>query len=86
MADVFDYILLVTAPEATRRRRLSAKVTSEEFSRRASRQQPEADKAGHSDFVVENVGAREGLRRYVGEVYATILAETGRPGASPPPR
>jgi dephospho-CoA kinase len=86
MADVFDYILLVTAPEATRRRRLSAKVTSEEFSRRAARQQPEDDKAVRSDFVVENVGAREGLRRYIGEMYATILAETGRPGASPPPR
>ncbi len=86
MADVFDYILLVTAPEATRRRRLSAKVTSEEFSRRAARQQPEDDKAVRSDFVVENVGAREGLRRYVGEMYAAILAETGRPGASPPSR
>ncbi|HUK76445.1 MAG TPA: dephospho-CoA kinase [Thermoleophilia bacterium] len=86
MADVFDYILLVTAPEATRRRRLSAKVTSEEFSRRAARQQPESDKAARCDFVVENVGAREGLRRYVGEVYATILAETGRSGASPPTR
>ena len=78
MADVFDYILLVTAPEAQRRRRLTAKVTSEEFTRRAARQLPEDDKAGRSDFVVENVGSREGLRRYVGQIYATILAEKGR--------
>jgi len=86
MADVFDYVLLVTAPEAARRKRLSAKVTGAEFSRRAARQLPEADKAARSDFVVENVGGREGLKRYVGETYATILAERGRRGTSPPVR
>jgi dephospho-CoA kinase len=84
MADVFDYILLVTAPEGARRKRLSAKVTASEFARRAARQLPEADKAGRSDFVVENVGGREGLKAYVGEVYASILAESGRRDAAPP--
>ena len=83
MAEVFDYILLVTAPEAARRKRLSAKVTASEFARRAARQLPEADKAGRSDFVVENVGGREGLKAYVGEVYASILAESGRRDAAP---
>ena len=86
MADIFDYVLLVTAPEAARRRRLSAKVTDDEFSRRAARQQPEAEKATRSDFVVENVGGARGLRRYIGEVYATILAEAGRPAGSPADR
>jgi dephospho-CoA kinase len=86
MTDVFDYILLVTAPEAARRKRLSAKVTEAEFTRRAARQRPEAEKALHSDFVAENVGSRERLKRYVGEVYATILAEDQRPDASPPAR
>ena len=76
MADVFDYILLVTAPEAARRKRLSAKVTASEFSRRAARQLPEPDKAERSDFVVENVGGRERLKRFVGQMYATILAGT----------
>jgi dephospho-CoA kinase len=84
MTDVFDFILLVTAPEAARRKRLSAKVTASEFSRRAARQLPEADKAARCDFVVENVGGREGLRAFVGEVYASILAEGGRRGAAPP--
>ncbi len=84
MADVFDYILLVTAPEAQRRRRLTAKVTAEEFTRRAGRQLPEHDKVARSDFVVENVGSREGLRRYVGQIYATILAEGGRRDDRPP--
>jgi dephospho-CoA kinase len=84
MADVFDYVLLVTAPEAARRKRLSAKVTASEFARRAARQLPEADKAERSDFVVENVGGREGLKTYVGEVYASILAETGRRDVAPP--
>ncbi len=83
MADIFDYILLVTAPEAARRRRLSAKVTAEEFTRRAARQLSEEEKAARSDFVVENVGSRENLRRYVGEIYATILAEGGRRDDSP---
>jgi dephospho-CoA kinase len=86
MAEVFDYILLVTAPEAARRKRLSAKVTASEFSRRAARQLPEPDKAARSDFAVENVGGRERLKRFVGEMYATILAEGGRRGASPPTR
>jgi dephospho-CoA kinase len=86
MADVFDFILLVTAPEAARRKRLSAKVTAAEFARRAARQLPEADKSGRSDFVVENVGGREGLKAYVGEVYASILAESGRRDAAPPAR
>ncbi len=84
MADVFDYVLLVTAPEAARRKRLSAKVTASEFARRAARQLPEADKAGGSDFLFENVGGREGLKAYVGEVYASILADSGRRGAAPP--
>jgi len=82
MADVFDYVLLVTAPEAARRKRLSAKVTASEFSRRAGRQLPEAEKIGRCDFVADNIGGRERLKRYVGEVYATILAEGGRRGVS----
>lgn len=86
MADVFDYVLLVTAPEAARRKRISAKVTGAEFKRRAARQLPEDDKATLSDFVVDNTGGRDGLKRYVGETYATILAESGRRGTSPPSR
>lgn len=58
-------------------------MTNAEFNRRAARQLPESDKAAQSDFVVENVGSREGLKRYVGETYAAILAESGR-GVSPP--
>jgi dephospho-CoA kinase len=86
MTDIFDYVLLVTAPEAARRKRLSSKVTADEFSRRAARQQPEAEKATRSDFVAENAGGREHLKRYVGEVYATILAEGERRDGSPPDR
>jgi dephospho-CoA kinase len=86
MADVFDYILLVTAPQAARRKRLSAKVTASEFARRAARQLPETDKAQRSDFVFDNAGGREGLKTYVGEVYASILAENGRRDTAPPAR
>jgi dephospho-CoA kinase len=86
MAEVFDFILLVTAPETARRKRLSAKVTASEFARRAARQLPEPEKAQRSDFVFENVGGRDGLKAFVGEVYASILAEGARRGAAPPAR
>jgi dephospho-CoA kinase len=83
MADVFEYILLVTAPEQARRKRLAAKVTASEFSRRAARQLPEDEKAARCAFVVENIGSRERLRQFVGEMYATILAQEGpSPGQS----
>ena len=61
-----------------------SEIRAAEFARRAARQLPEADKSGRSDFVVENVGGREGLKAYVGEVYASILAESGRRDAAPP--
>jgi len=83
MGDVFDYVLLVTAPEPTRRRRLSAKLTASEFSRRMARQLPEDEKAARSRFVFENVGGRAALKRFVGEMYATILAERAASGPSP---
>ena len=86
MSGVFDYIMLITAPEDLRRRRLTAKLTDSEFSRRRAQQMPEAEKIARSDFVFDNAGGREGLKTYVGEVYASILAENGRRDTAPPAR
>jgi dephospho-CoA kinase len=73
-ADRFDFIMLITAPEDMRRRRLTAKLTDSEFSRRLSQQMPEAEKTERSHFVFENAGARKDLRDFVGQTVARILA------------
>jgi len=70
----FDYVMLVTAPEALRRRRLAAKLTKSQFVRRAERQTDEAVKAAGSDFVFDNRSSRHDLKEFVAEVYAQILA------------
>ncbi len=70
----FDYVLLVTAPEAARRRRLVDKLTGSEFGRRSQRQLDEKVKAARSDFVVDNSGSRVRLKEALAEVYAFIIA------------
>jgi dephospho-CoA kinase len=74
MRDTFDYVLLVTARESLRRRRLAAKLTDSEFSRRTARQLDEGEKAARSDFVFDNSGRRGRLKEYLAGVYAEILA------------
>lgn len=81
----FDYVMLVTAPEATRRKRLTSKLTESEFSRRSNRQMSEEDKAPRSDFVFENGGSRLGLKEFVGETYAYIIS-SGEPRRQPAER
>ena len=70
----FDYVMLVTAPDDVRRRRLAAKLTDSEFRRRRAQQMPEEEKIRRSDFVFENTGSRKRLREYVGQTVARILA------------
>lgn len=75
MESEFDYVMLITAPEPVRRKRLAAKLTESQFTHRAARQLDEAEKASHSDFVYDNSGSRRRLKQFVGEAYARILAE-----------
>lgn len=84
-ADAFDYTMLITAPEDVRRRRLTAKLTGSEFSRRLAQQMPEEEKIARSDFVFHNTGTRKALREFVGQTVAHILAagdETAAGGGS----
>ena len=74
MVELFDLVLLVTAPQELRRRRLAAKLTPEEFARRAERQLSEEAKAERSDFVYENEGSRRHMKEFVAETYAAIVA------------
>ena len=74
MSGVFDYVMLITAPEDARRRRLTAKLTESEFTRRLAQQMPEEEKVARSDFVFVNTGARKALRDFVQDAVANILA------------
>jgi dephospho-CoA kinase len=74
MQDTFDYVLLVTAPDGVRRRRLVAKLTDSEFSRRLAQQMPEDEKVARSDFVYHNTAGRKQLRDFLGETVAHIIA------------
>jgi dephospho-CoA kinase len=73
-SDRFDCIMLITAPEEVRRRRLTAKLTDSEFSGRLAQQLPEGEKIARSHFVFDNAGTRRELRDFVGQAVASILA------------
>ena len=74
MNGVFDYVMLITAPEDVRRRRLTAKLTESEFARRLAQQMPEEEKVARSDFVFVNNGTRKALREFVQDAVANVLA------------
>jgi dephospho-CoA kinase len=70
----FDFIMLITAPDDVRRKRVTAKLTDSEFRRRRAQQMPEDEKVRRSDFVFDNAGSRKELREFVGQTMASILA------------
>lgn len=74
MLEVFDCVLLITAPPEMRYERVAVKLSEEEFQRRVARQLSDAEKAERSDFVFENMGSRRRMREFIGETYAAILA------------
>jgi dephospho-CoA kinase len=74
MEDMFDQVMLITAPAEVRRRRLTAKLTDTEFERRLAQQMPEDEKIARSDFVFHNTGDRKALREFVGQTVTQIIA------------
>jgi dephospho-CoA kinase len=74
METAFDFVMLITAPVEVRRRRLTAKLTDDEFERRMAQQMPEEEKIARSDFVFHNSGERKALREFVGQTVAQIIA------------
>lgn len=78
----FDFTLVITAPTATRRRRLSSKFTGADLTRRVSLQMPEEDKVARSDFAFDNSGSRRDLREFLRETVAHILASDGSDDAT----
>jgi dephospho-CoA kinase len=82
MESVFDHVLLVTAPEPMRRKRLVAKLTDSEFGKRSAQQLDEQAKAARSEFVFVNTGSRKHLKEFVAETYAAIIAAAGEQNAA----
>jgi dephospho-CoA kinase len=74
MEDLFDDVMLITAPSDTRRRRVAAKLTDSDFARRLAQQMPEEEKVARSRFVYHNLGSRKDLREFVGQAVAQMLA------------
>lgn len=78
MEDLFDKIVLVTAPTAVRGARHAGLVGKADFERRASQQLPEAEKAKRSDYVYWNTGSPDELDEFVERTVAALAATEGK--------
>ena len=69
LADRYDLVVLITAPDALRRARVP-----ERYDERSAAQLPEADKIVHADRVYVNDGTPAELERWVAELVADLQA------------
>lgn len=76
----FDAIVLVDAPEATRRHRLVEErgLPPREADRLIASQRPSSAKRARSDFVIDNDGSREALETGAREVWTALQARAAR--------
>lgn len=77
MAELFDQVVLVTAPAELRKSRHEGRVGLADFERRAARQLPEDEKRARSDYVYENTGSPEELDEFIAGVIEKILGDRG---------
>lgn len=82
MADEFDVIVLVDAPEETRLMRLVGDrgLDPEEAGRMIAAQMPSELKRARADVVIENTGSLADLERRAGEVWDELLLRAGAGG------
>jgi len=81
--DLVDRLVVVTAPERLRRRRLKKDrgLSSAEFRERAAAQLDPGEKIKLADEIILNDGSRERLCRRVREVWDRLSAGPGRPAS-----
>jgi len=73
MEEIFDYIVLITADEETRKSRLKEKgINEEEFEKRKLNQIPDEKKRRKSDFIFENNGSEEELKQKA-EIFLKLI-------------
>lgn len=77
MADMFDQVVLVTAPAELRKTRHEGRVGLADFERRAARQLPEDEKRARSAFIYDNTGSPEELDEFISSTVAKILGDRG---------
>jgi len=77
MADLFDHVVLVTAPAELRKTRHEGRVGLADFERRAARQLPEDEKRTRSDFNYDNTGSPEELDEFITSVIVEICGNKG---------
>ena len=84
---VWDVVVLVDAPEETRRRRLLALrgYTREEADDVIGAQLPSRLKRARSHIVIDNDGPREALETRAREAWEALRARAGNGGAAPRP-
>ncbi len=58
----FDHIMLITAPDDVRRKRVAAKLTDSEFRRRRAQQMPEEEKVAAQRLRVRQLGVAQGAQ------------------------
>ncbi len=76
LEDCYDYIVVVDAPEEQRVQRVAASrdITEEEVRRRIAMQMPASEKVQAADFVVNNSGTAEDLKKAVRFILAVVPA------------
>ena len=81
----FDHIIVLTAPDEVKVARYAARVADAGPAReraerdariRLARQMPDAEKAAHADFVIENTGDLAALRERVDAVWKKLKTES----------
>jgi len=66
LGDLFDAVLVVTAPDDVRRRRVEER--GQDFDERSARQMPEAEKVAGADMAYVNDGSVDDLGAWVQSV------------------
>jgi dephospho-CoA kinase len=83
----FDHIIVLTAPDDVKIARYAARIVAAGPAREAAarearirlaRQIPDAEKAAHADFVIENTGDLAALRAQVDSVWRQLQAESNK--------
>ena len=77
MEDMFDQVVLITAPEEMRRERYAGRAGPADFARRARRQLPEEEKRLRAQVVFENTGFPGLMEQFVAGLMAAYGSGTG---------
>ena len=79
-------VILVACDSVTQKKRLQERdgLSADQVEQHLKAQMPLEEKRKLADFVIENVGKIEDLRRQVKEVWEKIVATLRVPGTSPP--